>query len=357
MPLPLPNLDDRTYADLVEYARSLIPNEYPEWTDHNPSDTGIILIELLAWLTELVLYRVDQVPNETLQTFLVLLNGPDWPARDRALMEQFDQNQDGHLTGPELTAALPTAIRQTVLGLRKRHRAASAADYEYLTLEQWPHTAAAQQLGQAGVIKRAHCLPQTNLTIASDQPAPGHVSLVIVPALDPEPAAGARTQPVETLRQTLGTFSVASAQPTAALKRALWTFLDERRLLTTRHHVVGPDFISVGITATLVLADGADPASVRGQSVTQLRRFFHPLSGGDQGQGWPFGRSVYLSEIYEQLDRVPGVDYVETVQVRSPPDSQTSTTSALRLSAHQLVAIDVEDSSFTLKEAWEAHGS
>ncbi|MFW5667313.1 MAG: baseplate protein J, partial [Coleofasciculus sp.] len=64
MSLPLPNLDDRTYADLVEEARSLIPIECPEWTDHNPSDTGIILIELFAWLTEMVLYRVNRIPDQ-----------------------------------------------------------------------------------------------------------------------------------------------------------------------------------------------------------------------------------------------------------------------------------------------------
>jgi hypothetical protein len=53
------NLDDRTYADLVAEAISQIAVEYPEWTDYNPSDTGIILIELLAWLTEMTLYRAD----------------------------------------------------------------------------------------------------------------------------------------------------------------------------------------------------------------------------------------------------------------------------------------------------------
>ena len=56
MPLPLPNLDDRTYADLIEEARALIPgldrggpDDQPSWTNHNPSDPGITLIELFAW--------------------------------------------------------------------------------------------------------------------------------------------------------------------------------------------------------------------------------------------------------------------------------------------------------------------
>src|SRR5690349_4133941 len=53
MPLPLPNLDDRSYTDLVEEARRLIPTYAPEWTNHNPSDPGIMLIELFAYLTEM----------------------------------------------------------------------------------------------------------------------------------------------------------------------------------------------------------------------------------------------------------------------------------------------------------------
>ena len=31
---------------------ALIPRYAPGWTDHNPSDLGITLIELFAWLAE-----------------------------------------------------------------------------------------------------------------------------------------------------------------------------------------------------------------------------------------------------------------------------------------------------------------
>jgi hypothetical protein len=42
MPIPLPNLDDRRWADLVEEGRALIPLYASEdWTDHNVHDPGI----------------------------------------------------------------------------------------------------------------------------------------------------------------------------------------------------------------------------------------------------------------------------------------------------------------------------
>jgi len=36
--LPLPDLDDRRWTDLVDEGRSLIPIVAPAWTDHNIHD-------------------------------------------------------------------------------------------------------------------------------------------------------------------------------------------------------------------------------------------------------------------------------------------------------------------------------
>lgn len=68
-----PNLDDRTWQDIVDQARALIPKYAPEWTDHNPSDLGITLIELFAWIVESMIYRLNRVPEKNLIEFLNLL--------------------------------------------------------------------------------------------------------------------------------------------------------------------------------------------------------------------------------------------------------------------------------------------
>ena len=68
-----PNLDDRTWQVLVDQMRALIPRYAPGWTDHNPSDLGVTLIELFAWLTEGVVYRLNQVPDKNYVAFLNLL--------------------------------------------------------------------------------------------------------------------------------------------------------------------------------------------------------------------------------------------------------------------------------------------
>ena len=71
--LPKPNLDDRDFDDLVKECMLRIPRYCPEWTNHNPSDPGITLIELFAWLTDRMLMRFNQVPLRNYVAFLELL--------------------------------------------------------------------------------------------------------------------------------------------------------------------------------------------------------------------------------------------------------------------------------------------
>lgn len=74
MPLEPPNLDDRQFDDLFAEAKLRLRQYCPEWTDFNDSDPGIAMVQLFAWLTELMLYRINQVPERNYLTFLKMLN-------------------------------------------------------------------------------------------------------------------------------------------------------------------------------------------------------------------------------------------------------------------------------------------
>lgn len=80
MSLPVPNLDDRRFQDLVDEAKRLIPTYCPEWTNHNVSDPGVALIELFAWMTEMSVYRINQVPDSFYTRMLNLLGFERFPA-------------------------------------------------------------------------------------------------------------------------------------------------------------------------------------------------------------------------------------------------------------------------------------
>ena len=79
MPLPTPSLDDRTFQSIVDEAKRLIPRYAPEWTNHNVSDPGVALIELFAWMSEMVLYRVNQVPERLYTHFLNMVGIEPFP--------------------------------------------------------------------------------------------------------------------------------------------------------------------------------------------------------------------------------------------------------------------------------------
>lgn len=81
MPLEAPQLDTRTFEELVQLARLRIPRYTPEWTDFNESDPGITLVQLFAWLTEMMLYQMNRVPERNYIKFLKLLNMELRPAQ------------------------------------------------------------------------------------------------------------------------------------------------------------------------------------------------------------------------------------------------------------------------------------
>ena len=64
MNLPNPRLDDRDFDSLVAAAKEVVRNHCPEWNVDAPSDPGVILIEAFAYLTDILLYRVNHIPEK-----------------------------------------------------------------------------------------------------------------------------------------------------------------------------------------------------------------------------------------------------------------------------------------------------
>ena len=512
MALSLPNLDDRSYAEIVEEAISQIQTEYPEWTDHNPTDTGIILIELLAWLTEMSLYQVNQIPDENYAEFVSLLKGETWELAPNSTLQLNHE-------------VLQSEIKKTLLELRRRDRAVTAEDYEQLVLQEWNQTQNDKYLK----IARVKCIAQRNLehldTDKKDEE--GHVSLVVVPESPIEVKGLTHYYPLNTIinQQVIDkstsnekgnvhgspkivadsyfsacicfdgsndyielpninfdysqgfTISIwvyynndeketsiidfqnvgennyiflyiestnklvldisingetkrneanispinkqwhnlavtvdgdknviiysngtktSNEQPSYSNEgvaqgsnnyigksnrnnvdlfkgkmarmrmydRALnyqeikenlqqdrtdlYKFLETRKLLTTRLHIVEPDYIQVAIQTELELKPGAKREDVIQKAKAEVQRFFAPINSGKywQGQGYPFGRSVYQSELYKLLTDLEGVDYVADLKIIKNKQSQTE----INLTDNQLVEYQEDQSTFTISD-------
>lgn len=291
------------FDTLVAAARAQIPGYCPEWTDHNPSDPGIAMIELAATFVEMLLFQADQVTESTRLAFLRLLEGPDY-----VLPESGD-----------VEAAIDAAVRR----LREPFRAITPDDFAELLRTQWPQTPAALALGERARVARMHTLPQTDLeTPGAKSPAPGHFSVLIVPP-------GAAPRPA----------------PDPALLAGLRAFFDERRLLTVHTHLVGPGYLRVGVKAHLYADDDTDERGLDARAREAMKELFTP-------QGWPFGRSVYASDVLSRLDKVPGVDFVEQLQLTTETPARLvqdqGETVAVRLLAHELVDFDPALTTFTV---------
>ena len=392
MPIKLPNLDDRTFADLVAEAHTLIPVKAPEWTNHNESDPGITLVELFAYLTEMQIYRLNRVTDANVCAFLKLIDGVRrTPSSAGMVIRAVDSKE----------VALRDEVRDVVLKLRQQDRAVTSEDFERLAL-------AADRK-----VTRAFCVPRRDLTAKRPYDvAEAHLSVVIVPTevifdtvlwfdgkvfsdVTGTAAGGGKSIPLkvpaapanayvyvgsstvfESLSFSLArlgsgytlafeyfngedwlklttddhklvdntsnlsasgsvTFnsppdwkptvvnnasmywlrvSTSTAPDKAASAKRIFRdlidrvshYLEPRRLLTTRIHVVGPNPVPIGVHVNLTLKEDAVGETVKQDAVNRLTQFLNQ-------QTWPFGRNVYVSEIYQLLSQIPGVDFITKI--------------------------------------------
>lgn len=312
MNMLMPNLDDHTYDDLLGEGLSLLPTIAPEWTNHNPSDPGITLIELLAYFTEMLVYRLGRITPASKLQFLKLLKGAHWEGLSwdnklkflrllmgprwegwKLLTETHSADLEKEIDCAVVTAGpdeLGNAIGYLVRSLKHNECAVTAKDYERIT-----NRIARNQLGPEWPI-RTLCVPSINLEnpLAGSgiQAEPAHVSIVVVPGkkLTDDAATSLREEVRKELRS--------------------------RCLLTTRVHVVAPSYLCLAIGLRLAPKAGQPMEQLSNKLRDALQRQFGSEWGqGPEGKGWPFGRPLHMSELIEAIDATTGVDYVSDVTI------------------------------------------
>jgi hypothetical protein len=113
-------LDDLRFQELVSEARTRIARHSPGWTEHNVSDPGITLIELFAWFTDILLYRVNRIPEQLHLALLELVGvTPAPPRQARAGVRFMLERPSPGLTIPEGTEiAAPRTSGQDAIVFR-----------------------------------------------------------------------------------------------------------------------------------------------------------------------------------------------------------------------------------------------
>ncbi len=106
MPIQLPAIDDRDHAALVRDTLALAAVHAPEWTHTGPSDPGVTLVELFAFMAESLLYRANLIPERSRLKFLQLLGIGLRPAQPARALVQFN-NEAGERKTLTLASGLP----------------------------------------------------------------------------------------------------------------------------------------------------------------------------------------------------------------------------------------------------------
>lgn len=173
---------------------------------------------------------------------------------------------------------LDQAKQRAPAAVRARCRAVTADDFEFFAT-------------QAADIRRAKALPLTHPSYPDVQ-VPGVVTVVVVPD-SPQP----------------------KPWPSEGTLRTVCAYLDQRRLLTTEVYVTPPSYQDVVVDVDLVADDSADLAQVQRDVEASLMRYFHPLTGGEDGLGWPFGGTIAFSRTFHRVLSIPGVTSVNRLLI------------------------------------------
>lgn len=221
--------------------------------------------------------------------------------------------------GGEDEETLEQAKSRAPREIRTRSRAVTADDFEFLA-QQTPGTR----------IRRAKSLPLHHPRLEPRRPAgagqpvtlvpvPGVVTVLVVPeSRDPQPVLREETRNL-----------VAS-------------YLDQFRLITTEVYVEPARYRKVEVEVRVLAKPDADSAAVQKALQERLLRYFHPLTGGDKGDGWEFGGTIYFSETYRQILTTDGVMRVEADAMKTYLDGiEQAACEDIPLGGDELVWSDV----------------
>lgn len=182
-------------------------------------------------------------------------------------------------SGGTASEALEEAQARARADLRTQYQAVTSADFEFLAINT------------PGLrVARAKAIPCFSAAGKPDQKA--SVTVVVLP------------------------YSIsAKPVPSENFLLNVCRHLDSHRLITTQVEVVAPNYVRVSVQVTVLLQAGFELEASRQPILTALNRFLRPIPepGDTENLGWPFGRTVFKSEIYELIEKVEGVDCVEKV--------------------------------------------
>jgi len=290
MALKLPNLDDKTFEILVKESFEVLNRSSREWTNNNPSDPGMMIVEMFAHLLEIDVFELNRINNRTYREFLSLLG------------VNLDRNVE-YPSDEEVRAGITEVLRKI-----EYKRAVSEEDILQIALE----TAEKENL-----FARAYCFPDRDFTRfelyeeIAECVKEGHLLVLFIPdnhtaLLDVQEGCNRYTPAVRSQERYL-----PSRHMILKVKRELCV----RRLATSRIHVHPVRFTEFQIKVVFVPESGATEYTVKKNIENNIYNFYCPVWGSEEGEGYRPGRFFKRSETVELVENSKGVDYLTSIQI------------------------------------------
>ncbi len=153
--------------------------------------------------------------------------------------------------------------------------------------------------------------------LARDTPATDLGRVEVLPLFKPQqrlsPVAGVVSVLV---LPTKAQREAPNPQPDRLTLERVHAFLDARRPLASELYVIGTEYVRIGLSVAVRIADGHTRDAVLAAVQRAARDYLWPLApGGRDGSGWALGATVEELELVVVVARVPGVTTVGGVRV------------------------------------------
>lgn len=288
MAIQLPNLDTKTYEDISEEMVASIPKYTDKWTNHNPSDPGITIIELLSWIAETTLYRMNRIPSGSYVNFLRLVAGasgieeverllkdPHQDKYQKKILEFLKEIEEGH------EKTIPEIKTEALMFLKSRYRAVTEDDFYQLTIE------AADLLGV-----------KVRRVIVEKAQYENKVEILLVPDKWKQYEALTESEKQSRYKE---------------LVEFVNDYLNPRTLIGTKIEVKQPVYSDIGIELKVVCHQYAIAEKIEADIKDRILQHLDPFVGGDEKTGWSYRRSLSVYEIAQIVEETDGVKQVVSI--------------------------------------------
>jgi hypothetical protein len=325
MSFELPDLDTKTYDQLVAELIRAIPRYTTLWTDYNDTDPGITLVQLLGWLDESLLYQANRIPTLTDENFLRWVLGLAFSTNDtdysRAATTDYDydfQALRGTLATIEQGRAATKASlqRDVLLYLQRPYLALTLPNVELLA--QQTNLMIEAQYEQQQDAEKNHLSPP---------PAPLYVQRAYAQARDEAIVAYVLSNAqwqyqyprypnaeydnwADTTRRVLLLQPVDNSALEQTLLKQVGVYLQPRVLAGNAVRVEAAELTEIDLKMTIRCTRSTAIAATLDALFTLLYSYLLP-TGGPGGTGWAYGHAPSADELKHLVLGVPGVDALD----------------------------------------------